>query len=434
MHIRPFEIALIGFFAISAIVGVFILAGTDPKNNAEDRPFGEQVIVWGTFSKSSIDRIFTDLRGSQKGMEAVTYTQVDVRNFEETLVNAIAEGKSPDLIILPHELLVSQRAKLYPIPYESFPVRTFKDRYIDGAEIFMRSNGIYGIPFAVDPLVMYWNRDIFSAGGLSTPPRTWEALVSETVKATTRVNDRREISQSAIAFGEYSNVAHAKDILAMLFLQGGSSLVEEQNGKYRVTMNQSSTNALKTADAVLFFYTQFAIPSKELYTWNRSRSTDRTEFLNGTLALYFGKASEFGALERENPNLNFDVEQVPQGSDATVYRNYGDFYAFSIPLGAKNKSGAYALAEYLGNPTNAAVIAESFDFAPVHRSTLASGSADLVEGVRYKAALISRGWLDPSPSESDVLFRKMVEEIVANNNERVSDVVSDVVYQLENLF
>ncbi len=438
MHIRPFEIAFIGFFAVAALAGVFFLSTHNGVGDPEDQRFGERVVIWGTLNRSNFERILTDLGSVEEAIDVVQYVQIDARNFEDTLVNAIAEGRSPDLVILPHELLVSERAKLKPISYNEdeggISVRTFRDTYVDGAEIFMRSDGIYGIPFAVDPLIMYWNRDLFSSSGLSAPPKTWETLVGETTKAITRVNDRREITQSAVAFGEYSNVSHAKDILAMLFLQAGSSLVDEQDGRYRVTMNKSNANSLATGSAVLFFYTQFAIPSQNLYSWNRSRALDRSEFLGGTLALYFGKGSEYASLERENPNLNFDVAQVPQGSDVTVFRNYGDFYAFAIPRATQNPNGAYALARFLGSPENAEVIARAYNLSPVHRSTLTEGSDEPIQDVLYRSALISRGWLDPNPTESSRLFKSMVEEIVANNNQRINDVVDDIIYQLESLF
>jgi hypothetical protein len=49
--------------------------------------------------------------------EVVHYKQIDKRAFQNELLNAIADGKSPDLVILPHELLVTYRSKLLAIPF-----------------------------------------------------------------------------------------------------------------------------------------------------------------------------------------------------------------------------------------------------------------------------------------------------------------------------
>jgi hypothetical protein len=48
---------------------------------------------------------------------------------------------------------------------------------------------------------------------------------------TKRDTKTSSVIQSAISFGEYVNVVHAKDILAMLFLQVGSPIVALENGK-----------------------------------------------------------------------------------------------------------------------------------------------------------------------------------------------------------
>ena len=299
MHIRPFEIALIGIFALAGLVGLFFLANYEPEDSVTERRFGEQVLIWGSLDEQVMQDMLFELSQTDKAFEVVTYREVDARTFDSELINAIAEGQSPDLVIMPHTLLVSYRSKLQPISFDTIDARTFRDTYIDGAEIFMRNDGIYGIPFAVDPLVMYWNRDIFSSSGLAQAPKTWESLMSQTTKAIVRTNDELAITQSAIAFGEYSNVLHAKDVLAMLFMQAGTNLVEEGVEGYQVTLNENSGGGLSPGDAVLSFYTQFATPNKDVYSWNRSKRLDRTEFLNGTLAMYFGKGSEQSALLRE---------------------------------------------------------------------------------------------------------------------------------------
>lgn len=432
MHIRPFEIALIAFFVIAAIVGL-IVASNYSGDNSEDLPYGESVIVWGTLDRVTMSRVLRTLSNTNKGLDAVQYIEKDPRTFDFELINAIAEGRSPDLIILPHTKLVTHRTKLQPISYETIQERTFRDRYIDGAEIFMRDDGIYGIPFAVDPLVMYWNRDIFSTSGLSQPPKTWETLLSETVGAITRVNEQRAVTRSAIAFGEYSNVQNAKEILSMLFLQAGSTMVNESMGVYRVTLDTSQQGALDPADAVLNFYTQFALSNKALYSWNRSMELDRREFLSGDLGLYFGLGSEYSELERDNVNLNFDIAPVPQDSGATILRNYADFYAFAIPRAARNITGAFGVAQYLASETPAQEIINAYGFAPALRSLHSGAQGDPVKNVTYSEALISRGWLDPNPSESDKVFQRMIERLTSGQT-RVNSAVSDAIQELEALF
>jgi ABC-type glycerol-3-phosphate transport system substrate-binding protein len=295
------------------------------------------------------------------------------------------------------------------------------------------SDGVYGIPFAVDPLVMYWNRDIFSASNLATPPKTWETLVSQTTKAIVHSDNQFNISQSAVALGEYVNVTHAKDILAMLFIQAGTSIVREKGDSYEVTFDDTVENGLTPAEAALTFYTQFVSPGKDVYSWNRSKGFDRAEFLSGNLAMYFGKGSERAALIRENSNLNFDVAPIPQGEGSTVKRTYGDFYAFAIPRGSGNIQGAYAAATFLAAPANVKPLIDALEFAPVHRALFDGSETDPFKKVVNQSALLARGWLDPAPRETGDIFKTMIEEITSGRG-RLKTIVTDAVQELAALF
>ena len=433
MNIRPFEIGLIVIFAISALGGLIYMSNFTGTQDAKLKIYGESVVIWGTLDEEPINNFINELSTSDKALEVVDYVQKDEETFQDDLLNAIADGQSPDLVILPHTLLVTYRSKLRIIPSETITERTFKDTYIDGAEIFMRPDGVYGFPFAVDPLVMYWNRDIFSSGGLSTPPKTWESLMSESVSALVKQDNDHKITQSAVAFGEYDNVRHAKDVIAMLLLQAGTSIVDENNDGYRVTLAQNAEGALPPGESVLSFYAQFASPSRELYSWNRSKSLDRSEFTGGNLALYFGPGSERKSIDRENANLNYDIAVVPQGGGSAVRRNYGTFYAFTIPNGSENPLGAMKVALLFSNKENAKKLSEFFDFAPVMRSLYEGSTGDAFSDVIYRSGLIARGWLDPSPLESDDVFRSMIEEM-NKGQVRTKSIILDTVQELENLF
>jgi len=432
MHLRPFEIVLIGIFAVCAIGGLIYLANYSAKGENE-YIYGARVVLWGTFDSTNMAAILNDAVKSDRALSVVQYVQKDPRSFTGELLNAIAEGKSPDLIVLPHTQLVTYRAKLTPLSYVTEPEQTFRDTYIDGAEIFVRGDGVYGIPFAVDPLIMYWNRDIFSSAGLPNPPRTWESLVSESTPAIVKKTESYELSQSAVSFGEYANVLHAKEILSMLFFQAGSTMVEERGTTYFMTMNDVIKNGRPPAEAVLSFYTQFVSPTNDAYSWNRAQPLDRTQFLGGALALYFGLGSEIKNIERDNPNLNFDIAPIPQGSGATVLRNYGTFYAFAIPRASQNQQGAYLLAHALSNETNGAAIANAFGLAPVRRSLYGTPGTNRYSDIIRQSALIARGWLDPSPNASGDILRRMIEE-VTSGRARVDEVINDAMYSLQALF
>lgn len=433
-NIRPFQIALLALFALMGILSLVLLASFEGFVNTEEQQYGDRVVIWGPFDRGVMNDLFIDIGRENDAFSVVEYVEKDPRTFEEEFVNAVAEGRGPDVVILPHEKLVTFRTKLLPIPYETFSARDFRDRFIDGAEIFARPDGIYAIPLAVDPLVMFWNRDSFSENGFSVPPATWEAVVGSVVPSITEIGVDGSILESALAFGEYVNVTYGKEVLLTLMMQSGSRLVEETEQGYQVALNDAlAQNTQPPATAAVQFYTNFSNPGRALYTWNSSMGNDRTAFLGGDLALYFAYASDIDAIRQGNPNLNFDAAPLPQGASATVERGYGTFYGAAVVRSSQNRAGAYAAIMTLTENDTVSSLSERLSFVPVVRTVLAEGTEDPYRQIAYDAALIARGWLDPDPQESDRVFEQMIDDVVSGR-QRVADAVSDAVRRLELAF
>lgn len=433
MNMRPFQIVLMGIFVLLAIGGFIFITLFRTTQEGEIKGYGDSVMIWGTLEARAMREVLEKIENVDKDFQVVAYEEKDPDSFDGELLNAIAEDRPPDLVVIQHDVLVKHRAKLYPISYETITERSFRDTYVDGAEIFMRPDGIYGIPFAVDPLVMYWNRDIFSTSGVAEPPRTWEEFVSVTTPAVTKKDSRLNISQSSVAFGEYNNVTHAKKVLSMLFLQAGTDIIEESNDQYVVTLGDNPGGGLPPAQAALDFYTQFASPANQNYSWSRSLSRDTLQFLAGELGLYFAPGSEYANIKAQNPNLNFDVTRVPQGAGTTVERNYGTFYAFAIPKTADNIQGAYKAAQVIASPEYSDMLVTALLLAPVHRSLISRGTGDRVREVLYESALISRGWLDPDPEETERIYEIMIEDVTSGRS-RVGAAIGDAIGRLRLAF
>lgn len=429
-NLRPFQILLLAAFGLLAVIAVVFLSVYQIERQEQERAYGDRVIIWGTLSETSFKSVLQNLARTDKALNVVQYRQFNEDDFDTELTNAIAEGRSPDLIVLPSSSLVTHRAKLYAVPYETISRREFQDAYIDGAELFALPDGVYGIPFVVDPLLLFWNRDMFSSNGIAQPPSSWEVLVSEVVPRLTVRDSNRNVQQSAVAFGEYRNVAHGKETLLLLMLQSGSRMVELDENRYKVLLNTPLVEGARAPlESAVQFYTDFSNVNSPLYTWNRSLPLDQSAFIAGDLGLYFGLASEISAIEGKNPNLNFDVAMVPQGASATALRTYGDIYAFAIPRQSGNAQGAYRVARVLTTAENSQLLASGFGMSSARRDAITQDDGSLYGKVVAQAALIARSWYDPGDQESDAVFLQMVEDIVSNRA-RIAEAVGDAIDRL----
>lgn len=427
-NLRPFQIVLLAIF-LALGIGSLILLGAYQASVAENsRIYGDRVLIWGTFDRDPLTQLFGDIRDDIEAFQVVEYRSFDERVFEEELINALAENRGPDLIIMSSEQMVTLRPKLLALPYETFPLRTFRDLYVDGAEIFTFPEGVYVVPIAVDPLMLYWNRDLFAGNGLAKAPATWEELINLVVPNIAVVDNQRNILQSAVAFGEFRNLVNPKYILMTMAMQSGSRMVYLEEERYLVEIDSHADSASKKRPLQLAmeFFTDFSNSNSQLYTWNRVQPLDKNAFLAGDLAVYFGLASEHEDIRSKNPNLNFDVAPMPQGSTATIKRTYGNFYGFAIPQTSPNANGAYQAILTLTSPDYATRLASEYDMVSPRRDVIAAGDSDPVVQAAMNSALIARGWLDPNPARTTAILETMVENVVSNR-ERINRAVEEAV-------
>lgn len=434
MKLRPFELALVIIFGGLALVALVLLRVGPIGGGGEEEgiiPVG-QVSIWGTLPQAAVTGVLYELAEENESYEQVSYRYFHPNQFDSVLVNALADGVGPDLILTSQEKLVEMRKRIQPISYESFPIRDIKNLYLDGAQIFALNDGMYGYPLVVDPLMMYWNRDILGTEDYLNPPETWEVLVNSMFPDLIERNFDRTITRSVVAMGEYRNVRNSFGIISTLLLQSGTAGVSVgENGGYEVRLQVSESGSGDPLKSAVDFYTRFSKPSNPLYSWNRSFAEDRSEFASQDLALYFGYGSEARQIERLNPNLNFDIAEIPQGASASVRRTYGKFYSLFSLQSSDNKYGSAAVMSRLAAADISNKIAVAANMAPVRRNLISQGSNDTYGRVIYKSAVVSLGWLNPNLEKADSIFATMTQDI--NENRRsVGEASSDASSRLGN--
>jgi maltose-binding protein MalE len=300
-----------------------------------------------------------------------------------------------------------------PISPATLPASVFATTFVAEGNLFTAPGGAgyYGIPFMVDPLVLFSNRAILASDGIAKPPATWEALTGLVPNVAT-LTSTKQITRGLIALGTYDNVHNARAILSSLFLQTGVPVSVYGSGGLSADLTGGTANNSTPGKSVLNFYTQFADPSKVSYTWNGSLADSQQAFQNGDIALYLGFASEANHFRAANPNLNFAVSPLPQPATASLKSVYGLVYAFMIPRGAKNAAGGYQAAAILTGSALQAALAPLVGLAPATLTPLASVPADPLAAVTYAEALYATGWLSPAPADTDAVFSSMITGVI----------------------
>ncbi len=414
MNMSTFQLGVLGVFVAFIVfgVGIFALFGG---------VFGGAgvgaVTVWGTMPQAQADYLLDALRSTDKSLQDTKYVEQDATTYQATLLNAMASGQAPDLFLVSQEQLGAFENKIRPIPYATVSQSTFVSSYIDEGTLLLTPQGALALPFSVDPLVMYYNRDLLAGAGVSSAPQYWNDFLNLSPKLTS-LDSSQNVKRSAVALGTWSNIAHAKEILSTLFLQAGEPVVaRSQGGALTAVFNQGSQAQDGTpAESALRFYTEFANPSKTTYSWNKSLPQSDAAFAAGQVAVYFGPMSEYQAISARNPNLRFGVTLMPQlqGSAAITF---GTMTSLAIPLGAHNPEGAMIVAQKLTSQSAASVLIQNQGVLSARRDIVPDTSGNAALAVFVQSALVSRGWVDPSPTETDAVFKAMIESVSSGRQE-----------------
>jgi len=421
--ISKFQIITLSIFIICIIAGVAAFALYKGNTQSTSLP---SITMWGTFPATTFNQYVSNLNNGLANQVNITYTQKKPDAFSQDFVNALAVGRGPDAVLIPADMILSEENKLVSIPYSAFPERNFIETYIQEAGVYLTKDGIEAIPFTLDPLVMYWNRDTFNAAGIATYPRFWDEFTGDDQQPglvqKLRVKDQNQnIRKAALAMGDFTNMTNAREILGSLLLQIRNPVT--------IRANDGIVSALKTGVsynplAALQFFTRFIDPSGVNYSWNRGMANDKTAFLGGTLATYFGFASELNEMRAKNPNLNFDVAPLPQIRTGGQKAAYGKMYGFSLVRAGGNPNAAYQIISILTSPQNLANLSKTMYLPPVRIDLIQQGSTDPSVTIFNQAALISKTWLDADPSKSRRVFNMLVESLTSGQksmNEEIQD-------------
>ncbi len=410
VRLTKFKIALYVFFVVCAIGSVLAFRFGGAGNTRGDDVVLPTITVWGNMDMKLAEAINRTAGNPAR----VTYQQMRADTVYNQFLESVAVNQAPDVIIMPFADLGKffSTDKNFTIPYESYGERAYDDAFISGASLLKSATGVTAVPIFVDPLVMFYNRAMLDDAGMLAPMSAWSDayIVSE---ALTRRSGQLGITRSAFGIGEGSNVTHADSILSALFLQLGLRIMVPSELQFTSDLTKS-TNSGSAGASALRFYTSFADPSKNHYTWNRNLPQDKAAFLAESLIYYFGLASERRELLEKNPNMSLDVALLPQ-ADGGQALTTGDLYVAIFPKASDSIPAGVAYAYWLVNPSTIQVLIDAglYPYTPPVRSVLAAPRSDRFSPVEYRSAAISKFWFDLSGQLSGGIMRDMISDVTA---------------------
>lgn len=390
---------------------------------------------WGLDEPAAWSQIITAYQTQKPGV-IVNYLQKDPLNYEKDLLNALASGSGPDIMVINNTWLNKHLPKLSVMDGALMSQNDFKQAFVDVASAdLIRAGKIYALPFYVDTLALYYNKSFFNNAGLVNPPKTWEDF-NIAVKALTIKDASGNILRSGIALGNANNVNYSTDILSLLMLQTGAIFISPDGT--RAVFDQATQlngQAFYPGEEALNFYTSFANSSKPVYTWNARMNNSLTSFLQNQSAMYLGYAKDLKSIE--DSTINFAVSAVPQVKDSRsdpsyLDVNFASYFAGAVTQMSNQKTAAWDFLIF-ATSRNASYSYLTATRLPVARKDLIPNQAsDVMLSVFAKQALTAFSWPQPDNAEVDRIFRKMIDA-AALGQSSVKEAIKEGALEITNL-
>lgn len=404
-----FQIILTAVFVVCIVSGVVAFATYKSNNSSTALP---SVTVWGTFPASTFNEFIQRINQERTVALSVNYLEIPEVDFRKTFIEELAKGKGPDAILIPQQEVMGFYDKIVEIPSTILTQRDFQNKFVPQSDLYLTSTGSLALPLIIDPMIMYWNRTIFTNAGIAKYPVYWDEFVDIGKKINIK-DQNSNIRRSVIALGEFKNINHAREMLSTLLLQAGNPITFFSDSVLQSALSDGNFSGSKTSTPAVDFFTQFSDPRNPQYSWNRSLPSSKNSFLSGNLATYFGFTSELSDIRAKNPNIDYDAAPLPQARSGKFRTTFGNMYGMSIVRSTTNQNNTYAIMQILTTP-EASILLSKLTYLPsVQRDIVSRGSTDPYMSIFLDASLISKGWLDTNPTKSNTIFTNMIESITS---------------------
>jgi len=380
------------------------------------------LVVWRVFD--SDDVIQPVMAAYQKIHPNVSFEYRELRSdeFKNELLRALAEGNGPDIFSVNNAWIGEYQSLMTPlpsslkIPYSevrgtikketiytvkeqpTISLRSLKTDFIDVvATDVLRpfqentkapvTDRIFGLPLAVDNLALYYNKDLLNAAGFPEPPKTWTQFQEQTTKLT-RIGTGGEILQSGAALGTSKNVERASDILSLLMMQNGTQMTDERGVATFANANQE--RQIVGLDAVNF-YTDFANPTKQVYSWNAKQPNSFDAFTAGKTAFFFGYSYHAPLIRAGAPKLPFAIATVPQ-IEGGKNVNYANYWIETVSKASENPDFAWDFIQFAASAEQVPAYLTAARKPPARRALINSQMQDEDLSIFASQLLTAKSW------------------------------------------
>lgn len=312
---------------VFAAAGVFLYLALKPKNTASDKggidgllaPADSEsrvvyptdpvtITYWRTWNETAAMGPIIDAYRKLHPNVTIELRNIDYGVYDGELTRAAQAGQLPDIFSVLNDWIPRYIDQSKPAPdtvYASSKV--YKDLFVDVvSNRLVNGDKINGVAFGASTLGLYYNPALLKAADVKVP-ETWDDVVAASKKLTKK--NGTAIEQSGIALGT-SFVHQSTDIETVLMMQNGAQMTD--NPPTKALFAQPDAAGVAVGAKALDFYTSFANPAKQNYSFNDTLGYSIKAFADGKVAMMINYPFKALEVKEFNSGLDFKMTKLPQ--------------------------------------------------------------------------------------------------------------------------
>lgn len=453
------------FKSFIALAIVFLLVGQGctkgPTQEAKKLAEPVTLTIWSAIDDDdAYDQLMRNFRQSYP-YATLEFRRFRLEEYEDQLLNAMAEDRGPDIFMIHNTWIGKYQSKILPLPPKlkiaqqtvtgsvkkevTIQVKNISTltptklrsefidvvaddviRYVDIADDPKHPDyqeRILGLPMSVDTLALYYNKDLLNAAGIPNPPEYWGAFQDQ-VSDLAIVNSSGEIVRAGVGMGTGENVERASDIISLLMMQNRAEMTSE---KGYVAFHEIPVDLRDSVDeppsyGAVRFYTDFANPGKNVYTWNVDQPNSFDVFTRGTSAFFLGYQYQLPLIRANAPKLNLGITSVPQ-IQGNPEVNFANYWVWTVSKKTDAPDLAWHFIDYVTGEDGVQLYYEEAPKPTARRAFIEEQLEDADLGVFASQLLTAKSWY--KGNDPKVMEQAMIDliNVVPADNRAIRDAV-----------
>lgn len=419
------KILIIGgiiLLVLMVFTAIFLLINKNSNKEGENNGLEEgsiELAYWGLWEPSSVMQPLIDEFEAANPSIKILYSQQTFTNYDSRIFTRLQQASSseepaPDIFRIHNTWTPKYYSYLSPLPSNIMNAQEYSDIFYPTAvaDFTGKDGNIYAIPWEIDGLMVFYNKQLLSAEGVEKPPEDWDSFFELAQKLTKRDTAGR-ITQSGLAIGTSRNIRHSAEILSFLLMQEGVEVIDS-------TRTKVSLNTPK-AQKVFKTYTDFAMGDSAI--WSSTLRTDLEMFFSGDLAMMIGPSWRAFDIIEAAPTIEFETAPLPQLKANPEKVFYSSYWGDAVNKTSTNPMAAWTFVKFLSekeqqmklysNSSKIRAFGEPYSLVELNEEILGKPYVSAIA----KMAPYMKSWQMGDEQTVNTAINEAITEIVENDEE-----------------